>query len=260
MRRLIALGTVLVLLGTLVDESVAQRRYRYSRCAAQVYLSPHVHPWTPAHQLPPTCYARSGYWSTRGCGPSYAPYSKPYRSPSITLQQRVKEAVKASQEQRPEPKPPGPPEPAAVTDITSTLEARGDFGRLIQAAQKAGVIDELNNPGPFTVFAPTDAAFEKLGQGRVDQLMADPARLRDLLFYHAVTEQLSVAEAVQLGQAETVLHQPVRFTQQGGDAFVNGARVIGKAVKCTNGLIYVIDQVLQPPVSEPTQVLPEIPE
>ncbi len=287
MRQVITFVATFALFGTFVGESVAQHWGGSSRCAPRVYHSPHVHPWTPAHQLPPAYYARSGRCAPRYYAPAYDSCCIPYRPPKTTLQdrlnaaERIREAQKttptaAPPEERPTPPSvpfpiPAPPEPeppeeepkiekeTAKVDIRTALEARGNFGELIKAAHEAGVVVELDQPGPFVVFAPTDEAFAKLPPGRLERLKAKPESLRQLLFYHALSEPLTLADAIRQGQVATLLGPPVRFTQQGDETRVNEAKVIGTAIECTNGTIHVIDRLLQP-VLEPPQTPPPISE
>jgi uncharacterized surface protein with fasciclin (FAS1) repeats len=135
----------------------------------------------------------------------------------------------------------------AISDITSTIEGKGQFAKLLEAARTAGVLGELDSPGPFTVFAPTDEAFERLEPGVLDRLMAAPDTLTQVLHYHALTERLSADEALNKSQAKTVLGPDLEFKAEGDRVFVNDAEIIESDVECTNGVLHVIDHVLLPP-------------
>ena len=95
-------------------------------------------------------------------------------------------------------------EQAATANIVNTAVAAGNFKTLVAAVQAAGLVDTLNGPGPFTVFAPTDAAFAALPAGTVDALLKDPAKLKDILLYHVVSGAVTSGDVVKLTQAKTV--------------------------------------------------------
>jgi uncharacterized surface protein with fasciclin (FAS1) repeats len=109
----------------------------------------------------------------------------------------------------------------------------------------AGLVDTLKGPGPFTVFAPTDAAFAKLPAGTVDALLKDPAKLRAVLTYHVVAGKV-MARDVRTGEAKTVNGQSVALEAEGGKVRVNGANVVKADVAATNGVIHAIDSVILP--------------
>jgi uncharacterized surface protein with fasciclin (FAS1) repeats len=132
-------------------------------------------------------------------------------------------------------------------DILSTLQAKGQFATLVKAAEAAEVLPELDNPGPLTVFAPTDDAFGKLKAGLLEQLLEAKESLRYVLQYHALTEELSSAAALERGTAPTVAGPDLTFKQEGDQVLVNEAVVVTPDVKCTNGVVHIIDGVLIPP-------------
>jgi uncharacterized surface protein with fasciclin (FAS1) repeats len=117
----------------------------------------------------------------------------------------------------------------------------------LKAAEAAELLPELNNPGPITVLAPTDAAFEKLDPAALKSLLASPDSLREVLRYHALAVGLLAADALSQGKTPTVLGPEITFQQQGDRVLVNDAQVVKSDVKCTNGVIHVIDGVLIPP-------------
>lgn len=133
-------------------------------------------------------------------------------------------------------------------NIVETAIAAGDFNTLVAAVQAAGLVDTLNGPGPFTVFAPTDAAFAKLPPGTLDTLLqpANQDQLKDILLYHVVAGEKLASEVVSSSALETVLGQNVSISMQGSDALVNDAKIVTIDIRTSNGVIHVIDTVLLP--------------
>jgi len=142
--------------------------------------------------------------------------------------------------------------PAPTGDIVETAVAAGDFTTLAAALEAAGLVETLQGDGPFTVFAPTDAAFETalsdLGL-TADELLADTELLTSVLTYHVVEGEYPAADVVGLdGQAvPTVNGAEVEISVDGEMVMVNEATVTTPDVFATNGVIHVIDQVLLPP-------------
>ncbi|TVQ23010.1 MAG: fasciclin domain-containing protein [Spirochaetaceae bacterium] len=132
-------------------------------------------------------------------------------------------------------------------DIVDTAVADGRFTTLVTAVQAAGLEATLRGDGPFTVFAPTDAAFAALPAGTVAALLRDIPRLSNILLYHVVGAEVYAADVVELTSATTVQGQPVAITVSGGNVFVNNAQVIITDVQASNGVIHVIDTVILPP-------------
>ena len=130
-------------------------------------------------------------------------------------------------------------------DIVDTAVAAGDFTTLATALQAAGLVDTLKGPGPFTVFAPTDAAFAKIPAADLEAILADKAQLTRILTYHVVSGKVIAADVVKLQQAETVEGQSLKITTAGG-VKVDGANVTATDIMATNGVIHVIDTVLLP--------------
>jgi len=136
---------------------------------------------------------------------------------------------------------------AAEKDIVDTAVAAGSFKTLVAAVKAAGLVDTLKGPGPFTVFAPTDAAFAKLPPGALDGLK-DPEKLKAVLLYHVVSGDVMAAQVVKMTSAKTVGGADVTISVMGGKVKVNNAHVVKTDIKCTNGVIHVIDTVLMPPM------------
>lgn len=133
----------------------------------------------------------------------------------------------------------------AAQDIVDTAVGAGQFKTLVTAVKAAGLVDTLKGPGPFTVFAPTDAAFAKLPAGTVEALLKDTAKLKSILTYHVVAGKV-MAKDVKTGEAKTVQGQTVALKADGGKVSVNGANVVMADVAATNGVIHAIDTVIMP--------------
>jgi uncharacterized surface protein with fasciclin (FAS1) repeats len=134
----------------------------------------------------------------------------------------------------------------AKGDIVDTAVAAGSFKTLTTALEAAGLVDTLKGPGPFTVFAPTDAAFAKLPAGTVDGLLKDKAKLTSILTYHVVPGKVTAADVVKLDVARTVNGQSVAIKVVDGKVMVDNATVVQADVAASNGVIHVIDTVLMP--------------
>ena len=134
---------------------------------------------------------------------------------------------------------------ATAADIVDTAIAAGSFKTLVAAIQAAGLVETLKGKGPFTVFAPTDAAFAKLPAGTVDALLKDKAKLAAILTYHVVPGQL-MAKDVKAGQVKTVQGQSLTVATMGGKVMVDGATVTKTDIATSNGVIHVIDTVVLP--------------
>jgi uncharacterized surface protein with fasciclin (FAS1) repeats len=134
----------------------------------------------------------------------------------------------------------------AKKNIVQTAIAAGDFTTLASLLKQAGLARTLQGKGPFTVFAPTDAAFAKVPSATLDALGKDRAALRGVLLYHVVPGKVTAAKVVKLRSAKTLNGQSVRIRVRGGTVFVNGARVTSPDVMASNGVIHVIDRVLIP--------------
>ena len=133
----------------------------------------------------------------------------------------------------------------AKKDIVDTAVAAGSFKTLATALQAAGLIDTLKGAGPFTVFAPTDAAFAKLPAGTVEALLKDKQKLTQILTYHVVAGQKAAAEVVASKQLTSLQGKSLAIdTTQG--AKIAGANITATDIFASNGVIHVIDTVLIP--------------
>jgi uncharacterized surface protein with fasciclin (FAS1) repeats len=142
----------------------------------------------------------------------------------------------------------------AENDIVDTAIAAGDFDTLVAAVQAAGLEDTLRGEGPFTVFAPTDEAFEALPEGTLESLLADPTGdLTSILTYHVVEGEVLAADVVELDgqEVETVNGATFTVNVRDGEVFLtdgagNEVKVTVTDVQASNGVIHVIDAVLLP--------------
>lgn len=135
--------------------------------------------------------------------------------------------------------------PMAKADIVDTAISAGQFNTLAKALAAAGLVDILKGPGPFTVFAPTDAAFAKIPADKLNALLADKAALTKVLTYHVVPGRV-VAADVKSGQIKTVEGAFLTVNASSAGVQVNNANVIKTDVMATNGVIHVIDSVVMP--------------
>ena len=133
---------------------------------------------------------------------------------------------------------------AQSKDIVDTAVGAGNFKTLAAALTAAGLIDTLKGPGPFTVFAPTDAAFAKIPTAQLDALLADKAKLTAVLTYHVVPGKV-MAKDVKAGMVKTVQGSDLTVATAGG-VMVNGAKVTATDIVADNGVIHVIDSVVIP--------------
>ena len=136
-----------------------------------------------------------------------------------------------------------------VKDIVDTAVGAGTFTTLVAAVTAAGLVDTLKGEGPFTVFAPTDAAFAALPAGTVEDLLKpeNKDKLVAILTYHIVPGKVMAADLTEGMKAATVNGAEITITLDGG-AKVNGAVISTADIAASNGVIHVIDQVILPPM------------
>ncbi|WKB55826.1 fasciclin domain-containing protein [Eleftheria terrae] len=134
---------------------------------------------------------------------------------------------------------------AQAKDIVDTAVAAGDFKTLATALEKAGLVQTLKGKGPFTVFAPTDAAFAKVPKAQLDALLADKEKLTAVLTYHVVPGKV-MAQDVKPGKVKTVQGSELTVSTGNGGVMVDKARVVKADIAADNGVIHVIDSVVLP--------------
>ena len=167
--------------------------------------------------------------------PSAAPTTAPTASPAPTTAAAPSTAPSVSA--------------AAMTkDIVQTATEAGSFKTLLAAVKAAGLVETLQGKGPFTVFAPTDAAFAALPAGTLDGLLKDPAALKKILLYHVVSGSVTADKVVGLTSATSVEGSPIAISVKDGTVYLNdSAKVVTPDVMASNGVIHVIDKVILPP-------------
>lgn len=137
---------------------------------------------------------------------------------------------------------------AAAKDIVAIASGNGQFKTLTKALGSAGLVTTLQGKGPFTVFAPTDAAFAALPKGTVEDLLKpeNKAKLTKILTYHVVPGSV-VSTSLKSGDVKSVEGSSLKVTVNTGKVTVSGANVVKADIKASNGVIHVIDKVLMPP-------------
>ena len=133
---------------------------------------------------------------------------------------------------------------ANAKDIVDTAIAAGNFNTLATALKAAGLVETLKGTGPFTVFAPTDAAFAKIPKAQLDALLADKAKLTAVLTYHVVPGKV-MSKDVKAGMVKTVQGSSLTVATMGG-VKVDNANVIAVDIVADNGVIHIIDTVILP--------------
>jgi uncharacterized surface protein with fasciclin (FAS1) repeats len=135
-----------------------------------------------------------------------------------------------------------------MKNIVQVAIDAGSFNTLVAAVEAAGLVETLSGPGPFTVFAPTDAAFAKLPAGTIDALLLDKDKLTSILTYHVVSGKVMAADLVKSNGAtpKTVNGLPLDIVVRGDKVYVNGTQVVTADVQASNGVIHIIDAVLLP--------------
>lgn len=137
---------------------------------------------------------------------------------------------------------------AGRKDIVAVAVGAGQFNTLVAAIKAAGLVETLQGAGPFTVFAPSDAAFAKLPKATIDALLADKDKLTALLTYHVLPGKVTAADVVSMGGGSpaTVNGAPVTITIRDGKVYVDAAQVTKADIQASNGVIHVIDTVIMP--------------
>lgn len=132
-----------------------------------------------------------------------------------------------------------------MKNIVETAIEAGQFNTLVTAVKAAGLVETLSGKGPFTVFAPNDAAFAKVPKSTLDALLKDKAKLTSVLTYHVVPGKVMAKDVMKMKSAKTLQGGSLTIDTSDG-VKVNGAKVIQADIECTNGVCHVIDSVLMP--------------
>jgi uncharacterized surface protein with fasciclin (FAS1) repeats len=131
-------------------------------------------------------------------------------------------------------------------NIVETAGAVGKFKTLTSLLKRAGLAKTLQGKGPYTVFAPTDAAFDKVPNGALARLARNRAALRSVLLLHVAEGRLTAAKVAKRRSVRTLNGRRLAIRVRGGKVFVGGARVVTADVTASNGVIHAIDKVLLP--------------
>lgn len=137
------------------------------------------------------------------------------------------------------------PAAEATANIVDTAINAGSFNTLVDALNAAGLVETLQGPGPFTVFAPSDEAFAKIPEKIRSAIIADKDALTELLTYHVISGEVSAADVARLNSAETVQGSAITIDSSNG-VKVDGASVTTADIRASNGIIHVIDTVMIP--------------
>jgi transforming growth factor-beta-induced protein len=146
------------------------------------------------------------------------------------------------------------PSPHIVDVILEINAQTGEFSTVIEALATAGLVEALTAPGPFTVFAPTDAAFARIGLNEDNIGTLPVSLLTQLLTFHVAAGALDAAAVVGSEQIEMLNGRSANVRIEGDDVFLNNAQIIQVDVEATNGFIHVLDQVIFRPAGPPTIV------
>ena len=141
-----------------------------------------------------------------------------------------------------------------VLNLVETARDAGSFNTLIAALDATGLTETIANNGPFTVFAPTDAAFAALPAGTLDALLANPEALADILLYHVLDGSVGSAEVASSSLLETLNGQAATIAMEGAGLTIDGANIISADIEATNGTIHVIDQVILPSAEDIVEI------
>lgn len=135
----------------------------------------------------------------------------------------------------------------AQMDIVDTAVKAGQFKTLVTAVKSAGLVSTLKGKGPFTVFAPTDAAFARLPKGTVEALLKDKKALTNVLTYHVVAGNQQSGKVVQQKYLMGLNKKPLYIQMDNGKPRIGNAYIVKTDIQAKNGVIHVIDAVLMPP-------------
>ena len=132
-----------------------------------------------------------------------------------------------------------------MKNLVETVNSEGTFKTLIIALREAGLYDILASEGPYTIFAPNDEAFSKLPDGTIENLLKDKEKLTHILTYHVIANRVFSKDVTSLHKADTINGKQVKI-KSGKKVRIDNAIIIKSDIKCTNGVIHIIDEVLLP--------------
>jgi transforming growth factor-beta-induced protein len=143
--------------------------------------------------------------------------------------------------------------------IVEIAAANGSFNTLVAAVKAAGLVETLSGKGPFTVLAPTDAAFAKLPAGTLEMLLKpeNKKQLAEILAYHVVPTAAYADQVVTMSEVPTLLKSPIKVTVKDGKVMLGGATVVATDIEASNGVIHVVDTVILPTIAPKAQASAE---
>ena len=130
-----------------------------------------------------------------------------------------------------------------MKNIIETVIEAGNFKTLIKVLHEAGLVDIFSSDGPYTIFAPTDEAFLKLPTGTIEGLIHDKEKLTNLLTNHVIPKELLAKNVVNEHKIKTINGKNIKI-KAGKNVKIDNANLITTDIKCKNGVIHVIDEVL----------------
>jgi uncharacterized surface protein with fasciclin (FAS1) repeats len=133
-----------------------------------------------------------------------------------------------------------------MQDIFSTLSAETSMQTLVKAVEKAGMTEVLKGPGPYTLFAPDDAAFARMN---VEGMLSDPANLKEVLTYHLLSGKVMVNDIMQMETLSTENGKSLTVALDEGEIVVDNGKFVKPDIECSNGVVHIIDNVFQPQLS-----------
>jgi len=138
---------------------------------------------------------------------------------------------------------------AANKDIVETAAGAPQFSTLVSLVKKAGLVGTLSGKTNYTVFAPTNAAFDKVPKKTLNELAANKAMLKKVLLYHVLPGKVPASKVLKTESAKTAEGSKVTFSVRGKNAFVNDSKITKTDIRASNGIIHAINAVLLPPES-----------
>ena len=136
---------------------------------------------------------------------------------------------------------------AGSKNIVETAAGNPQFSTLVSLVEKAGLAGTLSGTKPYTVFAPTNAAFSKVPKKTLNMLLSNKAMLRKVLLYHVLPGKVPARKVLKTKSATTAEGAKVQFSVRGKSAFVNESKIVATDIRCSNGIVHAINAVLIPP-------------
>lgn len=130
-------------------------------------------------------------------------------------------------------------------NIIETLKSSGDYSTFVELLESAGLTSTLTGSSKYTVFAPTNAAFNAMPADKLKALKDDPAELKKVLQYHIINSAIPANQLLRLKTARTLSGARVEFMMQGGKSSVQDAEIVKTDIQASNGVIHSVDAVLQ---------------